>query len=247
MIRQIACLLLVVSAYMPVSAGELPNRDSTRAGQTVVLPKAILPSDTTIVNLAKVGGKIEIISNDEPIDRYLPWVSALLVGLASVFVSWLIGVRQAKVAKEQVQTSIGIAREQLEQANSMTLQTLKANIVSANRQNWINELRDLSAKYISGAGAIVTECIQQERATGKIVITENVQEIFRDMNYCKAKIELMLNYNEPICLEIAKNLHDMTRFQATETFEGLSDDINLLSSNLRVLFKSEWEKIKQLS
>lgn len=134
-------------------------------------------------------------------------------------------------------------RTQLETVNK----TLKAEVRSANRQSWINDLRNTISDFIS---LVYTFSLQNEE-------TEHTEQkiIFRELMMLKSKIELMLNPGKKDQKEIIDLINKITSNLAEkpkteeEKKNFLSDFIDSLtdlSSKSQKLFSLHWKKVKNI-
>jgi len=201
---------------------------------------------TPTINVSKIGGKISVESNDDPLDKHLPWISAMIIGAASVVASWFIASKQIKALNNQITTSIELARQQNQSSSDSTIQTLRANIVSANRQEWINELRELTSKFISEVHSLNVDHYRVTNSGKPFELTEKWSNVADNLIYYTTKIELMLNPEEMATQEILKAF-DRIRTNIQETnFTNTGDNIMSLMHTLQSVFKTEWIKIKNL-
>lgn len=209
---------------------------------------------SSVINVSNLGGKIEIEANDDLLDKHLPWISALLVGLCSVLVSLFVGVRQVKIAKMQIEKSVSMAKdqiciskEQIDQSAQSTIQTLRANIVSSNRQNWINELRDLYARFVVVSCRMVINSHERKTKPSEIKrLKSEMVEIFNEMRYCSTKIDLLLNPKEEISRSIVENIRVAMLYSQEGENSALVEKQNEISNLMKEVFRSEWIKIKDL-
>jgi hypothetical protein len=151
---------------------------------------------------------------------FITATTALIAGIASPIVS------------------ISIARRQF-----------KVSIISANRERWIEALRESIAEYISlatsvalirrGASDDITEIIQSDpearKAAERLVLVKN-------------KILLMTNptksYHRELCQSI-EGVHKSLLSKHTTTLQKWLSQLDAVATAGHGVLKSEWERVKR--
>jgi hypothetical protein len=163
------------------------------------------------------------LTSDHAIAAY-----AVLVSLIAVFFGpWI----SSRVARKQIESSAELAQQQI-----------KASLVSANRQKWINTLRDDLALFLSKTTML------------PIRITENqFLNILEDVVRLDWKIHLLINPNEQnhkALVLLTAELTEFTRQLATgEGNDGTSKQAKEKRKEIvalaQVILKKEWEVLKE--
>ncbi|MDX7083437.1 hypothetical protein [Serratia marcescens] len=179
------------------------------------------------------------------------------------FFSALIGgAIPALVAGFAIYSSNKNMKAERQHQKELTSKNISAQIVSASRQVWINDLRDAGAKYI-GVVSSVTNCLNVmawERRHGR-ADTElylNMREEERvgkgELGVLKTKIELLLNPDEESSKRICKALEDIRMCLIDKNrprderidFKCLRPLYSELTSSIYEVVKSEWNKLKDI-
>jgi hypothetical protein len=177
------------------------------------------------------------------------WLPSI-IGLASVLVAFAVGFMSFISAKEQIRTSrlttesqiksaAEIAKSQLDNAKEITISQIRANLITASRKDWVENLR-----------RNITEMCSLANKIHKDVITKSVKsEDFDKMWQTSIYIELLLNRTEVEHNIFLEKQSAFTKFCA-EGNPDLKEWSNLKSDYLsaaKIILKSEWEKVKSLS
>jgi uncharacterized membrane protein len=122
---------------------------------------------------------------------------------------------------------------------------IKSSVVSINRQQWINRLRDEIARFVQEVkhvpSAYAADAINFEQATskhGEIVLKEEI-------------VKLMLNPNEAEHQELIKLMSAASNkaLNAINTKRGLSKVLDeatvLIIAKAQNILKTEWERVKR--
>ena len=156
---------------------------------------------------------------------------ALLVAAISTF-GVILGVTIGSIV------SVLIARQQF-----------KATVISANRQQWINNLRDCIADFQTKAKIIVTEHILSLGATTSVAADDKRHyEALITMRFLVNKMALLLNQTETDHLQLLLFLKELEDFCVNgdsfnqEGYDKLQDSITLTSQRI---LKREWERVKR--
>lgn len=137
---------------------------------------------------------------------------------------------------------------------------LRAELVSSSRQNWINELRDNAARYISVANKLnnlqilITNEFRKHDQKDEAYyrqIRMDATNIKSDLTFLKAKIEMLLNPIENESNEVISALNDYTEISNNfkpgddHDFDKIMKVIKNLKNNIKLISKAEWVKIKE--
>ena len=121
-------------------------------------------------------------------------------------------------------------------------QQFKANVVSANRQTWINTLRDTVSEYQSSVSRMTVFL-----SMGKINSDEFRERLDR-LIFLDSKIKLLANPNEANhqnLVEIVSSLRSISEEAKDEELKrmlSLQDELTVITQKI---LKSEWERIKK--
>jgi len=128
-------------------------------------------------------------------------------------------------------------------------QQFKATVISANRQQWINNLRDCIADFQTKAKiAFVETCLALNKETAVAANVKNHDEALKGMRFLVNKVALLLNPNETDHSELVlliKQLEDLCINgdpNNREVEEKLQDSI---TSTGQKILKREWERVKR--
>jgi len=148
-------------------------------------------------------------------------------------VALILGKRQTKIEIRKI-----------ENENEKTVLQLKANVLSENRQKWINDLRNECASFIGECQDIRTEYVTQKRETGRFSEHNTYKEQRRKIHILATKIELMLNQKEAQTLKILAALNGVRTGLYAPKANQFDDSIYRFKMETKKLLKSEWERVK---
>ena len=120
---------------------------------------------------------------------------------------------------------------------------IRGSVVSANRQAWINSLRDALASYMSKQS--VARNLNKQHFANQDSLAR-----IEDIVGLQYKIELLLNPTHKDHAELIKLLSNVTRTINQQKDEN--KDFNINSCNERIvslsqkIIKREWERVKQV-
>ncbi|EPE0659202.1 hypothetical protein ACSFR1_001905 [Escherichia coli] len=137
---------------------------------------------------------------------------------------------------------------------------LKAQLVSSSRQNWINELRDNTARYISVANKLnnlqilITNEFKKKDQKDEAYyrqIRMDATNVKSDLSFFKAKIEILLTPGKNETDEVVSALNNYADISNNFTpgddhdFDKIMEIIKNLKDNIKLISKDEWIKIKE--
>ena len=128
-------------------------------------------------------------------------------------------------------------------------QQFRATVLSANRQQWINTLRDCIADFQTKAKIAVVEADLAEHDETSFAANEkNHDEAMKTMRFLANKVALLLNPNEADHSELISLLkrledHCINGDPSDRKTEGELQD-SITSTGQRIL-KREWERVKR--
>ena len=125
---------------------------------------------------------------------------------------------------------------------------IQASVVSANRQNWINDFRDSVADFMTSAKvAMVEGSLAAYSSTEHVANAEAHNEAMRSMVALRNKTALLINPNEEDHTDLLSMMNDMIQHCARgdstdiDRHDELSDSIAKVSQQV---LKREWERVK---
>jgi hypothetical protein len=125
-----------------------------------------------------------------------------------------------------------------------------ANVLSANRQKWIETLRDLLAELISLiVGALVIKAKWKDkwdRGRGALAADPELLAKLERMVLVQWKIRLLINPTDPDHQELYGKIDAaFKRLQSEESRESETEvDIESITSLAQTILKREWQRVK---
>ncbi|EBS3030300.1 hypothetical protein GUO43_001808 [Salmonella enterica] len=191
-------------------------------------------------------------------------LGALIAAVIPGFIAWWSinkNIQTLKEDRDAQQKSFDVDRAaQLDLATK----NLNAQVLSTNRQQWINSLRESASEFLESIGSlrrsrtIARYCLKKtSKEEGKDFFLD-FQDAIRAMSednkkvdLLKFKIQLLLNPSEPESIHINKLMDDIIRNTGTLKTRPDKDAIRDLSKlfveTLQVVVKKEWERVKSLT
>lgn len=165
---------------------------------------------------------------------------ALVAAVVGGLTAW-IGNRQlkttAKLTLQQMELSAKLANEQIAANLAVARMSYRAQVLSANRQAWINDVRNVVSDILA--------ILERYRLTmdADDGFTWELVERF-ELN--RARLRLLLNLNEAQSKAVmaeAEKLHQLAanKLEPSAEYKAASD---ALKSTTALLLKSEWERVK---
>lgn len=159
----------------------------------------------------------------------MPWVVALFIGLLTVITGRL-----------QIISSEKIIFKQIESAKEIAQQDFNKTVISGNRQEWINKLRDNLSEYLARVESYSIETKNTNIDTR--LLSEELIKILT----LEIKIVLLLNSKEENSQNLIKYLglfsSCLTGKSITETPEVLK---TMITNVTKKILKTEWERVKK--
>lgn len=177
------------------------------------------------------------------LDRHMPWIVALLIGLLSAGVN----LRAAKKLRESNEKN---QQQQIDNVKEITMLQFKGTIASQNKQGWINDLREEISELITKCHVIAEEFhLDEDFEEEEEMDDERFKDNWEQLYFSEAKIKLLLNVNNEDQRELLESIDKMVNYMLKdkdftwEEFNGLRSDV---VDSTRKLFEKHWEKIKNL-
>lgn len=180
-----------------------------------------------------------IVSFQFILEKIMPWIVALIIGCLTIFITR----NQIKASKESINKQIDA---------SMKIAQLEINksVLSGNRQDWINTLRDTSSELVANLESLNIELINAKLIKQTREFKLNQKYTF-EISRLGTKIELLLNPIEEktkIALDALKNMSS-----SIITDEAITSDYNRIGykvhekvflDTIKKILKEEWQRVK---
>jgi hypothetical protein len=171
----------------------------------------------------------------ENINDYMPWIVALLIGILTVLANWFISKNQRKITLENLKIQTELAK-----------QSIKKDILSKNRQEWINTLRNDVASYLSSHE--LAKLIVKHDKKGNDTPPEYREE-FKNFQSLEYKINLLVNPNEDKSnklIGLMKQLNLSTGYYSNDKENDYENTKEEIIKTTQSILKEEWERVKNL-
>lgn len=200
------------------------------------------------------------------VDSGFAWDSVLgafIAGLIPAYIAWYtIKKNIAAMKEDRVHQQESFDKDRDSQLEIAT-KNIKAQVISANRQQWINNLRESTAEYLSAVHSlrksrtIARHCLSLSKKDGSDFLIAHRDAInamtndARIVENLKYKILLLVNPAEPEAIEINRILQEVS--ENTGSFDKSPNKTRLyeLSKDLvaitQVYLKNEWVRVKDIN
>jgi len=191
--------------------------------------------DKLIIKIYESVSLIKNLESDIDINQLMTWIVAFLIGVFSLIVNILVHKNQQKLALKNIEF-------QSEQSR----QLIKKDILSKNRQEWINTLRDSVSNYLSSHELSKLIVKHDKKGTETPPEYRNEFKIWQSLDY---KIKLLLNPEEE---KSKKLINLMTQLNLSTDYYSNSKEIeyekikNEIIQLTQSILKEEWERVKTL-
>ncbi len=134
---------------------------------------------------------------------------------------------------------------------SVARRQFNATVLSANRQKWIESLRDMLAELISLYVAAVVVKLKWkehwEQGLGPVNANPELLEKLQRIVLVQAKIRLLINPAEPDHQHLFQTIESaFKRLRAEETRqEDTEADVETITKLAQAILKREWQRVKQ--
>ena len=164
-----------------------------------------------------------------------PFISAL-VALVAVIVGPFITL---KVAKKQIEATSSVAEKQIETSKSVADLQARANVLSKNRQDWINSLRLEIAGFMTSVSVVLPLLFSQKDSIEMYKLLSQMQLHF-------SRTKLLINPKEPDHAALVAKMNDMAQkvLSFDNTISGLNEELVVLAQSI---LKREWERVKSFT
>ncbi|MBT1814097.1 hypothetical protein KKZ88_16445 [Enterobacter roggenkampii] len=200
------------------------------------------------------------------VDTGFAWDSVLgafIAGLIPAYIAWYTIKKNISAMKEdRVHQQDSFDKDRNAQLEIAT-KNIKAQVISANRQQWINNLRESTAEYISAVHSlrksrtIARHCLALSKKDGSDFLTVHRDAInsmtndSRVVENLKYKILLLVNPAEPEAIEINRILQEISAntgsFRERPNKKKLYELSKELVAITQVYLKKEWIRVKDIN
>jgi hypothetical protein len=179
-----------------------------------------------------------------PATEWIPLV-AVLVSLAAVFVGPIV---QLNIAKRQIKQVAEAAAAQVQATLETAKISFRGSVLSANRQAWIDNLREHLALFFAQANYIWMRWSERLKA-GEWITSGEMADELRELTRIENQIILMLNPaeadHETLRLSMDK-VHDLLNTEEIHKGPEATEAACLeLRTHSRPVLKREWERVKR--
>jgi hypothetical protein len=179
-------------------------------------------------------------------DALIP-LGALLSGCAALIGSIVAGIAivvSLTTSRRTLTATINSTNKQLQSNREIAERNVRADVISANRQDWINALRTEIAHALKDLRLIRTQFAHLDNAQRR--------EILSDFTFRQNMIHLLINPRESdhqrLCKTLSSALHSLATAkpdpdETAKKFDAFGDEIVAISQEI---LKREWERVKKL-
>jgi len=185
--------------------------------------------------------KIELIYS-QPINWYL--ILLPISTIVIVIASFLMTRRQLE---EKTKESINSFDKTIEKQTELSKNEIKLEVLSKNRQAWINSLRNELSEFMGLVSAIKNHTIIMRGDERLVSVKDNFNKIRIDTNKLdtiKYKIYLLINPNEENSKKLIALLEPIKTKVLQE--ENVDNEIQQLIDISQKILKYEWNRVKEL-
>ncbi len=123
-------------------------------------------------------------------------------------------------------------------------QQFQANVISANRQVWINTLRDTISEYQSCVSVLSIHMAKQN--IEEVIHSTEFRERVARVEFLRSKIRLLINPNEADHLKLVEIISvPITGCQTDEDLNKMITAREELPIIAQKILKREWERVKK--
>ena len=175
------------------------------------------------------------IDEDQDWSIILLSILTLVIILSTTYITKL----QINSAKDE---SINTVNTSLEEQRKESIEKIKIEVISKNRQIWINTLRDDLSKFIGSIATIENHMRLEEN---KESTTRDIFLSATTMREIKAKIQLLINPTEIKHQKLIIILQEIIIL--TRDKNSTVDKINELIDISQNILKEEWDRVKNFA
>lgn len=178
------------------------------------------------------------INIKQPINWYM-----ILLPITTIIIVIIGFLMTRKQLEEKTKESINSFDKTIEKQTELSKNEIKLEVLSKNRQNWINSLRDELSKFM---GTIKTIDNKHRMMSSKADASEinSFKDEINNLGVLKYKIYLLLNPEEDDNKILLKKIEEiiLMAYQKEQPDEKL-DEMIIISQKI---LKEEWKRVKEL-
>lgn len=200
---------------------------------------AIIENQNKLENIKdyRHSGEVTIKSNKKTFIEYaLPSIIALIVGLMPFIATLIASKKQRLTAEKQIEASKETIKEQIESSLKIAEMDFRKNVLSDNRQKWINDLRNVISELLS-------------LYNSSILDLKNMQlKDYERILFLITKAEFMLNPEKDVkFINSIKELKDslISLFRKEIERSSVEEKIEIVKIQTKATLKTEWERVKR--
>jgi hypothetical protein len=223
---RILALLAIIFLNSIYCFGE-QKQDSLTKNTTTTEVNINIPPNIQIKNVSE--------KNQSFLEKNMPWVAALLIGIISAAINIIVAQQLRKSNENNLQ-------KQLESNEKTKLVEFKATIAAKNRQEWLNDLRNTLSELIATAN-----CFILENNTSKHL--ESIKELTYKIYSYKSKISMLLNSEKDEQRELLLKIDEFVVEIINKKFNSdlVEQKERQVIASARKIFDIHWKKIKNLT
>jgi methyl-accepting chemotaxis protein len=231
--RQLTIVLLIVSSLLTISAwGQNKSTPKTVENKITINNPDTLT--VTLLDKFSIPDRLKIETVNPPSWRdQMPWIAALIIGILSVLITILTNRSQKQVLLRQIESAKEIARLDFSKT-----------VISGNRQEWINKLRDNLSEYLARTETYSIALLNPTNNAQRLqeLANDNLADILK----LEVRIVLMLNSNEEDSKELIKFLGIYTQCIFGQAITQPADVLKQRIIDItKKILKTEWERVKK--
>jgi vacuolar-type H+-ATPase subunit I/STV1 len=211
------------------------NKSTSDMSVKILLPQVSLQNQSNNDISVKSFPDIKLLIT-QPINWYLILlpIGTIVIVIAGTFIT----LQQLKLRTEE---SINTLNQTLDKQIKLSKEEIKLEVLSKNRQAWINTLRDKLSKFIGEASYIML--IQAQEKEEKIE-PRHIRESVKKLAELEAKIKLLINpteENHQILVDLLQQI-----FRDLNLKKNITNTVNKLVNISQLILKEEWTRVKNL-
>ena len=232
-------LLVALFLFASVSGQNIyPPKDTSSNIGNKKLSSTLVKSNKIVNDTLFHNGRVIVESNNDnnTFEKIFPSLIAVLISIIAIIGNYLISNRQLinsqKQFEIQIVSSEKTLKEQIDASKHSSDLIFRQNVLSVNRQNWINDFRDVISEISASIILVATQNYPSEKV-GRILTL-------------LTKIELMLNPNDPRDKDLISKVRNYkSLFLSPDNLDNVIVKLEEIISLSKVILKSEWERVKK--
>lgn len=179
------------------------------------------------------------------IDQPMNW-TLFILPIISMLITMLIIYLSYRSTRKQLELNYKQSNEILHETLKHEKELKQKEIMAANRQKWINELRSEISKFISEIITIRNIWRSSEKKEQEVIIDTTKQHLSKVIE-SKVKINLLLNIKEEMTQKTINLIDEIIK--SGKPKKGDNDHVMSMLDELmgitQIIIKEEWKKIKE--